>query len=328
MATPPPPRKKSPWAKQEALVVSDSTNIHMMLRELIRPYSWKVIDNTSSIVDCMERVSSGAVSLVIIDDSQNLPAIRTIRAMTTETMGILTPVLAMLSESSKNEILAIKQLGRPEIIEKPLTPSKFVPGFVNLIKAWEKEPFLSLRYAALEFMEGNGASGVRMLSSQLENKEIYSFAARALALKFRAAGRLKDAEALLLASFKRNPRNIALIFSLADLYNAAAMPHLAKKFLLMARNSYLSSLCMIPDLVQTTINLGQLDEAIRHLMSLHHSGHMDETSMTYLARLLWAEGREEESERILGGNRNLYKKLVQSWQAAESAPLNNSSLAS
>lgn len=323
-----PIRKKNLWPRQEALVVSDSSNIHMMLRELVRGYQWKVMNSTSSTAECLEGVRTGAVSLVIVDDSQNLPAIRAIRALMLETLGVLTPVLAMMAENSKNEIQAIKQIGRPEIMEKPLTPSKFVPAFVALIRAWEREPFLSLRHAALEFLDNNGANGIRILNAQLENKETYPFAARALALRYRAAGRIKEGESILLSAFKRNPRNISLIFSLVDLYNAAAMPHLAKKFLQMARTSHISSHCMIPDMVQTAIALGQLDEAIRHLMALQHHGQIDEKSTQFLARLLWAEGREADAERILGGNKNLFKKLVQSWQAADSGSLNNPSLAS
>jgi tetratricopeptide (TPR) repeat protein len=266
----------------------------------------------------MAGIRNGTVSLVIIDDSLQLPAIRTLRSMLTDPVGNLTPILALMMENSKNEHAAIKQLGRPEIIEKPLTPSKFVPAFVNLVKVWEREPFVQLRHAAVEFLDSNGAAAIKILSVLLENRDIYPFATQALALKYRLVGRLKEAESLLLTSLRRNPRNIGLIFSLVDLYNSAAMPHLAKKFLQVARNSYLSSTCMIPDMVQTAIFMGHLDEAIRHLMSLHQGSHLDERSLTFLARLLFAEGREAEAERVLGANRTLFKKLSLAWSSAES----------
>lgn len=321
-------RKKNTWPKQEALVVSENENLHMMIRELIRAYSWRISVSTNSVQEVIDTVRTGTATLVIIDDTQELPALRTLRTLMTDTMGLLTPVLAMMVETSKNELAPIKLMGRPEIIEKPLTPSKFIPAFVNLVRTWEKSPFADLRGAGLDFLDGNSIQGVKSLAALLENKEVYTFAAQAIALKYRAAGKLKEAESLLLTTLKRNPRNISIIFSLVDLYNEAAMPHLAKKFLNVARNSYIQSSCMVPDMVQTAILLGHLDEAIHLLMSLFHKGALDTRTIAFLARLLLAEGRDQEAERILSENRSLFKRMCQVWQLAEASPTSQVSQAS
>jgi DNA-binding response OmpR family regulator len=313
-------RKKSIWSKQEAIVVSENENFHMMVRQLLRTYNWTTSVSTNSVRDAIDSVRIGKVSLVILDDTRELPAIRTLRAMMADTVCLLTPVLAIISEACTSEISMIQMMGRPGIIQKPFTPSKFVPVFSQLVKTWEKPPFLNLRSAADDFIQGNTVQGIKKLGALLDNKEVLSFSAQVIALRYRAAGKLKEAEAILLKTLKLNPRNISIILSLVDLYNEAAMPHLARKFLNVAQNSYTQATSLIPDMVQTDLMMGNLEEAIFLLMPLFNRNALDIRSVNFLARLLLAEGREQEAERVMIEYRGVLKKMSEIWNLEESTP--------
>lgn len=155
--------KKSTWPRQAAIVVSDSPNVHMLLRELLRSYQWTVIDSTPSVERAVALVKQGQAFLVIADDTQSRPAIKLLRHLVSDPISVCTPVLSFLLESHKHETGAMSRMGRPQIVDKPLTPSKFIPGFVNLVKMWEKEPLLTLRKANYHFLAGNDGQGLRML---------------------------------------------------------------------------------------------------------------------------------------------------------------------
>ena len=313
----PLPKKKNAWPKQETIVVSENENFHMMVRQLIRSYHWKVQSTTNSIQQGLDCVKNGLADVMIIDDTRGLPALRMLRTLITDTVGLLTPVIYVTSEGEKNELTAIQNLGRPEIVQKPFTPSKFVPCFVNLLNVWETKPYVDLRAAAADFIAGNGAQGVKTLAPLLEHKEVSSFVAQVIASRYRVLGKFKEAESLLLKNLQRNPRNLSVIFNLVDLYNDAAMPHLARRFLSSAYASFGKASCLVPDLVQTTILLGKLDEAIDFMMPLFQKNTLDDQSLFFLARLLLAEGRELEAEQVLTGHRNRFKKMIELWQQAE-----------
>jgi hypothetical protein len=314
--------KKSTWPKQAAIVVSDSPNVHMLLRELLRSYAWTVIESTPSVEKAVNFVRSGHAFLVIADDTLATPATRLLRYLLTDPQTVCTPVLTFLLEANKGEAPAIQRLGRPVIVDKPLTPSKFVPGFVQLVRTWEKEPYLSLRKANYEVLAGNDVQGLRALGRLKENPEMRPLASQALALHLRRLGKIKEAETLLLGAMKRAPRELSTMLALADLYLSAAMPKLAHRLLLGARTAFGQSVTMIPDLIQAALLMGNIEDAIHSLYVLQRAGYMEDETVSFLTRLLFAEGREQEAEKILNNNRAAFKKLQAGWVQAETLPFN------
>lgn len=313
--------KKSSWPRQSAIVVSDSPNVHMLLRELLRSYSWSVIDSTPSVEKAINFVKNGHAYLIIIDDTPLVQAPRQIRQLLSDPLAVCTPVLTFLLEANKNETPAIQRMGRPVIVDKPLTPSKFVPGFVSLVRTWEKDPFLSLRKVNYEFLSGNDAHGIRSLSKLMEVPELRQMATQSLALHLRRLGKIKEAENLLLGALKRSPRELGTMIALAELYMFAAMPKLAHRLLLGARTAFAQSLTIVPDLVQAALQMGNIEDAIHSLYMLQRAGVAEDETTAFLARLLFAEGREAEAERILNNNKNAFKKIQTGWVQAETQPL-------
>jgi tetratricopeptide (TPR) repeat protein len=317
-----PNSKKSTWPKQAAIVVSDSPNVHMLLRELLRSYGWSVIDATSSLEKTMSYIRGGHAYLVIADDTPLMPATRLLRYLLTDPITVCTPVLTLLLEGNKAEAAALGRMGRPVIVDKPLTPSKFVPGFVQLVRTWEKEPYLSLRKANHQLQAGDDAHAIRALSRLKEDNELRQMATQSLALQLRRLGKIKEAESLLLGALKKAPRELGTMMALADLYLNAAMPKLAHRLLLGARTAFSTSVAMMPDLVQSALLMGHIEDAIHSLYILQKANFMEAETTAFLTRLLYAEGREAEAEKILNNNKTALKRIITGWTQAENHPLN------
>lgn len=315
--------KKSTWPRQAAIVVSDSPNVHMLLRELLRSYAWTVTESTPSVEKAVSLVKTGQAHLIIVDDSLPNPAVRLVRYLQSDPVTICTPVLTFLLESHRGETTALQRIATQlQIVEKPLTPSKFVPGFVSLVKNWEKEPLVSLRRANYQFISGNEAQGVRMLAKLSEIDSLRHVCAQSLAQHLHNAGKVKEAETILLAALKKNPRELGTVIGLSDLYMHVGMPKLAYRLLMGARLAFGQSLAVIPDMIQAALQMGSIAEAIECLTLLHKAGHNDDETTSFLARLLFAEGREAEAEKVLNNNRASFKKIQSGWIAAEQQPMN------
>lgn len=314
--------KKSSWPRQTAIVVSDSPNVHMLLRELLRSYGWSVIDSTPSVERAVTMLRQGQAFLVITDDTPTTPAVKLVRYLLSDPIAVGTPVLSFLLESQKHETAAMSRMGRPQIVDKPLTPSKFIPGFVNLVKTWEKEPLATLRRANYQFLAGNDGVGMRALDKLIEVDSIHQLVAQSASLHHRRAGKVKDAETTLLSSLKRSPHDLGLMVALADLYMHSAMPKLAHRLLAGARTRHAQSMAVVPDLVQAALLMGNVEDAIVNLYSMLKAAYMEEETSNYLARLLFAEGREAEAERVLNNNKNAFKRIQSGWANAELTPFN------
>jgi Flp pilus assembly protein TadD len=313
--------KKSSWPRQAAIVVSESPNVHMLLRELLRSYAWTVIESTPSVERAIDMVRQGQAFLIIVDDTAQAPAVRHIRHLLSDPLAVCTPILSFLLEAHKHESHAIAKLGRPQIVDKPLTPSKFIPGFVNLVRNWEKEPLIGVRRANYQLIAGNEGAALKTLLKVAENDTVQALCAQGLALHLRRLGKIKEAETLLLNSLKRAPRELGTMMTLADLYLHAAMPRLAQRLLATARNTFNPSMCMLPDLVQASLLLGQVDKAVEHLYTMQRAGFREDETTAFLARLLIAEGRESEAEKVLNNNKAALKRIQSGWDTAEMQPM-------
>jgi len=245
--------------------------------------------------------------------------LRHVRYLLSDPIAVCTPILAFLLEAHKNEAPALSKMGRPQLVDKPLTPSKFVPAFTQLVHTWEREPYLTLRRANYEFLAGNDSRGVRTLARLATDEALQHLCAQAVALHLRRLGKTKEAETVLLGSLKRSPRELGTMFALVDLYLHAAMPNMAHQLLLSARGAFGQAIAPVPDLVQTEILMGRLSDAVQSLSILHKAGYAEEETAIFLARLLIAEGREQEAERVMNGNKNVFKQIIAAWLRTESS---------
>lgn len=314
-------QRKTSWPKQSAIVISNTPNMHMMLRELIRGFGWTVTEATTSVELAVSTIQQGLAHLLIVDDNVDLPALSVMRYLLNDATTCLTPTLCFVQESNKAEIPALQRIGRPELTDKPLTPSKFLPAFTKLVKRWESSPWINMRQAVYQANNGNLATSIKSLIAATENNVVQSLAAVSLAHTFRSLGKLKQAETILLGGLKRSPRDLGLMVAIGDFYMHAGLPKMAHRFFAGARNAFPQSMAAIPDLIQANILLGNLDDAIIHLYSMYKQGYIHPIQ-DYLARVLFAEGRDEEAERVLHNNKSIFARLQASWLNAESQNIN------
>ena len=310
--------KKKLWPKQVAVIVSDAPNIHMLIKELIRSSGWLVEDSTSSIERAMMLIKQGRASILIADDTATLPASKVIRHMLQDPITILTPTISFILENNKNEAPALQKLLTLQLVDKPLTPSKFMPAFTNLIRRWEQEPFLHLRRAAHLLTNSNDLSGIKLLLKINESPVAQHICAQTLSQILRRQGKIKEAENLLLTSLKRAPRELGTILCLADLYMKCAMPKMAHRLLLSTRSNFGNSLITLPDLIHAALLMNKIDDAINSLFTLQRASYCKEETNTFLARLLISEGRINEAETVLYNNKNSFKRILVGWEQAES----------
>jgi CheY-like chemotaxis protein len=314
--------KKKLWPRQVAVIVSDAQNVHMMIKELIRSFGWTVDESTGSIERAAMIIKQGRASILIADDTPTLPASKIIRHMLQDPITILTPTLSFLLEANKPEAPAMQRLLNLQLVEKPLTPSKFIPAFMNLVRRWEKEPYVHLRRAANQLINGSDLNGIKLLLKLNESPAIQHICAQTLSQMLRQQGKIKEAENLLLTSLKRAPRELGTILCLADLYMKCGMPKMAHRLLLSARSNFGNSLITVPDLMHSALLMNKIDDAIESLYVLQRAGFCEEETNTYLARLLFSEGRIAEAETVLYNNKHSFKRIQVGWEQAETQALN------
>ncbi len=320
-----PAAKPTSWLNHSAVIISDAPNLLMIMKELIKGYGWTVAEATPSVEHAAEVVMRGDASLIMIDDSVAKPSYRALRHLAANPITLATPTLVFLLESHSLETKMVETLGAPSVVPKPLTPSKFQPAFSNLIKTWDKEPFVHLRRANYLTIQGQVSEGLAILGKIKDHPLAYRFATSILASQLLKAQRIKDAETLLLKSFKKNPRDMLNILSLVDFYLQVSMPQFALKLLNSAQTIQPMSVTLAPDLMMTHLMLGNLQAAIKTISQTTRGGSPDEKSLSFLARLLLAEGQRDEAERLLSQSRTLFKKIETAWLAVE---FNNHAVAS
>ena len=54
---------------------------------------------------------------------------------------------------------------------------------------------------------------------------------------------------------------------------------------------------------------------------MHRAGYREEETTAFLARLMIAEGRDGDAEKILNNNKAALKRIQSGWDLAESQPL-------
>lgn len=297
----------------------------MLIKELIRSFGWGVVEATPSIDRAMMILKQGHASLMIADDTPTLPASKVIRHMLQDPVTILTPTLSFLLEQNKPEAPALSRLLSLQVVDKPLTPSKFMPSFIKIVQRWEKEPYLHLRRAGHQLINGNDLSGIKMLLKLNGLASVQHICAQTLGLILTRQGKIREAENLLLTAVKRNPRELGTVLCLSDLYKKCGMPRMAHRLLLSARSNFGSSLITLPDLMHAALLMNKIDDAIESLYVLKRAGFCEDETNTYLARLLYSEGRIAEAETVLYNNKLSFKRIQIGWEQAETQPVNAAS---
>lgn len=314
-------RKQNSWPKQNAVIISNEQNLIAILRNQLTAIGWQIVGHYPTAIGGAFAVREGRANLIIADDLPDQPIGATLRFLLTHPITVCTPVLALCGPSTENEAKVLRTMGRPHVLQKPITPSRIQSTFDSLLQEWGAEDMVRLRQAASSMQNGDTQGGILTLKQLLNTPLAPPQAAQALALLLRQINKFKEAEALLLACLKRDRQNFTVIFGLADLYLSAAMPSLAHKLLSATSAKIQPSLALYPDLIQAALLMDNCQEAITHLQTLLESGYNVRETTHFLARLLFALGREKEAATLLARHKDIHAKYAKAWQVADQIPL-------
>ncbi len=293
--------------------MSHSPNLPMLLKELLRSYSWHVEETTHTISGALDAVRNGRAFLFIVDDTIEEPAVSTIRQLLTDPISCCTPILSFLLEHHQNEAAALSKFGNVEIVPKPLTPSKFLPGFRSLVQKWESRPYLALRMGINQHLRFGPEIGHNSMKKMLNIDSIFALVAQNMSLHYRSYGNIADAEKILLYALKKNPKDLGLTLSLGDLYMHCAMPRLAFRLFQSARQVYGDSMAVLPDLTQAALILGDFSTAVTLLTIMYRKEFKVDETLDFLTRAQFAEGRISDAEKTLAIKKAHFKKLLEAW---------------
>ena len=125
------------WSKKSVVIFSSSKSTYgVVLRDMARNLGWSVAGITHEMPKLREYLSTGAASIVFIDDCVDLPGVAAVRHILKDPICALHPMLCFLSEVNKNEALSLRSMGKPVVVEKPVSPMRFVRDFKGLVKVW------------------------------------------------------------------------------------------------------------------------------------------------------------------------------------------------
>lgn len=310
-------RKK--WPVASAMLISETTNLQMHIRELLRGYAWKMDDPPASAEMGLACLENGSSFFLIVEDTHNVPAYESIRTIMNHPAGRLTPILVLLLESSISDTLLYQKVLHVGVTKKPLTPNLFAPAFSKYVQLWETPIYVALRKCAYWLLNGEVNPTIEALTKLNTVPQAVPLATQALVRIYIQKQEWKEAETVLLDSIKRHPRLPSLVHMVGNFYLEARMPAQALRFYMKLKSICNNSSAFNFDIAQAAIALGQIDVAVTALSEWNATHPGSDTVSQYLARLYMAEGREPQLERLFFKNQVQIKRIQEVWEKYENS---------
>ena len=307
-------RPKS-WTSQSAILVSeDGGNLGMMLREMIRSYNWKLIEQTDSLATAFDKIATGSIQMMIVNESEQVPAAWVLKKQLQHKTAMLTPSLFLCTTmNTGHDTAALDKILATESVVKPLSPERFLPAFTKVLNKWSVGPLDEIRNIAAQLAMKNDRTALTQLARMAQDPAAAAIAGPCLAVFLMENGDLKAAEKVLLGALKLSPKNLGIILSLSGFYLKTAMPGLALRILTEARNFFHNPRVLYTDLIVTHLMLNQVRETVPILIDMMKREYMPELAKSYLARVFFTEGMKYEFEEMMKGQNANFLKFTRAW---------------
>lgn len=304
----------SSWPQKNVAILTQSPNTYMFLRELLRSMGWSVSKTTPSVLEAIECLKQKEAYILIVVDSVEEPSANLLRHLMSDPITFATPIFTFLLDDHKFEKPPLTFMGFKEVVEAPLTPSKFVPGFRALVKRWEAKPMMALRGILYKYYDDNDSDKLKdLLRKLLPVESTGPIASAILAMLLAQEGELQEAEKILLDRIKADPKNLCSVLTLANLYLEHSMPHIAKRLFMSTHKKFERSSCLLPDVVQAEMMLCNFDSAISMLELMAKRKYMVEKVVPFMARVAYAIGKKEDAQDYMLEKKGLFQKIERSW---------------
>lgn len=310
-----PPRSK--WPMQSAAMISEVTNLHLHMKELVRAEGWR-IDDPPALADIgLSFLENGTSFLFVIDETTNQSAYESIRTITSHPAGRLTPIIALIQSNNAIDATIYQRVLHVNIAKKPLTPNYFLPVFRDTLKLWETPLFLALRRCAYNLLNGETEQVIPVLRKLMEIPQAVPYCTHALVQILVNRNEWREAEAILMSAVKMFPRMPSLMMTVAHFYQAGHMPAQALRFYTKLRGVCNSTNLFAFDIAQAALALGQIDQAIEAFADWSKAHPNNEKVQQFIARLYMSDGRDAALEKLLNMNKSSVRKLQEHWEQAE-----------
>jgi hypothetical protein len=304
-----------------AVVLTTSENMFIIVKELLRHTKCTVMAQTASVETALQYLYTGGANFLIIDDGNESPSTAAVREITSDPIGLLTPMLVLLMDRNANETIHESHLGRIKVARKPMTPSAFPPSYSKLVNLWSAPELQEIREKTRESLNTTLSERVEILQTLLKYPEYACFVARAIALTYHRMGKIKEAEGTLLEQMKKNSHDIGLLTTLGHVYLTSAMPSIANRIFTKIHSKFNESTLAIPDLIQSHILLEEYEKTTELFRILIKKDYMPTHMARYLSRILYARGYQKEASYVLANQPNLYRQLENQWKEILLDPL-------
>ena len=284
----------SQWYKPQVLYISASQ--HGLVSEVVERLSrrgWSVALFTPSVTEAFQALEAGQASVLLIEDSEDLPAGHVLRAQLSHPVALLTPTLVACSERLP-ERAWLKEMGNPEIIDSPINPMKFIESLEWLIRRWSTGHQANALEVQKLLVAGDRDQAVEQLTRLANAKELATIVAPCMARFLRHKSEAKALEKILLTAIRENPRNVGVILATIDFYLHVAMPSTALKIINATKKNHGNPAMLIPEHIQALVMLNEIDQCIPLLEELLRQHYLPEIVQRFLSRCHFAEGHTEE----------------------------------
>ena len=307
------------WPQRIAGVIAEEKGLILVLKELLRKYSWVLAPACDNVSALLKLRNSEGVGCFIVIDSPNLPATETLRELYKHPRARLTPTIVICGTLGNIDQIIFEKIFHVTTCTEPLTSSTFKSSFVKMKTYWDQPVLQALRKVAAMPEHDSIPQKIEILDRLLLHPNSMPLALSALTTIQFAQGDLKGAEARLLDQCKLHPKNPAMLAFCAWFYLAAKMPAHAARFLQKLKTIAPTSVLLNLDYASAQIACGELTPAITatHEWLRRNQGNL--LAAENLARLLVADGRIDQAEQY-GISKTSVQKILNHWEGIESPP--------
>lgn len=307
---------KRSWKNRTAVLIGDSENMYLAIREIIKQFDWKLTCFSKDVKIAINQIESGKAEMIIVDDTFTDSSITTMRSLLYYPISYLTPIICILMDKNLDESKTIQGLGKIKTMSKPVTPSRFSITFNDVIQTWETQQYSVARKLNYVLAHATLQQQLKTFEKLKSLSKFSSIASRGKAMLHFKAGNYKLAEKECLKSLNETPSDLGLIITLADIYMNSAMIPLARKLFTIINEKY-NSIMVLPDIVQSACLMEDFEVAEANIKKMLNKEYLYTTNMTFLGRVLYSIGKAEEAAVLLGSNNFILDKLNSDWKMAE-----------
>lgn len=311
------PSKKHIWPSKKAVLISYSDSATPHIRGLLREFNWVIVKDTSDPNEAISLIEEGEAYMLLIQHSSEMPSLYTLRLFLTHSIAPITPTVLFLDGEHHFESESLRSLPQAGGLAKPMSPARFGPVMQSLIVYFESQPLVAFRNCVYSYRRSQDtATFIKFLDKLSKIDGLGELCAVYRAQILRDRGDILGAERVLLQRIKLGGRCLNAAFQLLDLYLKFSQPGLAYKLIQSIQRTIKGSLFVYPDLVQTSMMLGNYDEAIGAIKLMRErkwlTGHLEGC----LVPLYMALGLPGHAQKEFLKGSKAFRDLVEGWKNA------------